>query len=274
MDYYTSEKINDHITLIRSRAGELLYLIQGSQKAALIDTCVGIGHLKAYVSRLTDKPVTVLLTHGHVDHAMGAPEFEEVYMNLKDLPVYQKQCCLEERMGYIGACLGPAIDEVDPAADLVPSVPDYIFRPLDHGDSFDLGGIHIDACALYGHTPGCMVFLIREDRILILGDACCNSTFLFTEESLPLARYRENLKAARDYLTGRYDRVFLSHHDMETGCDIMDNVLEVIDEVMAGGGDNLPYDFMGYKAYIAKDCNECFQRRDGKCGNIIYPAAR
>lgn len=41
----------------------------------LLDT--GTGSMKSCVQELTDKPFIVLLSHGHVDHAMGAPEFDE-----------------------------------------------------------------------------------------------------------------------------------------------------------------------------------------------------
>ena len=80
----------------------------------------------------------------------------------------------------------------------------------------------------------------------------------------------ENVRKVRDRLKGKYDRVFLSHHDMETGTEIMDNVLDVCQEALEGKADDIPFDFMGNHAYIAKKCNEYFQREDGKCGNIIY----
>lgn len=270
MEFYTTEKITDQITLIRSACGELLYLVEGTEKAALIDTCTGVGHLKALVDSLTDKPVTVLLTHGHVDHAPGAPEFDTVYMNHLDLPLYRRFCALEERQGYLQACLGPRYAELS-GSDFVLPEPDKEFLPLKDGMSFDLGGLHIDAYDLHGHTPGCMVFLIREARVLILGDACNNSTFIFDNDASPLAEYRENLRQAQGKLAGKFDRVFLAHHDMETGTDIMDNVLALCDEVLANGGsDDVPYEFMGMHAFIAKKCNERFQRDDGKCGNFIY----
>ncbi|MFJ5760653.1 MBL fold metallo-hydrolase [Neobacillus sp. NPDC093182] len=56
--------------------GELMYLVEGTVRAALIDTGTGVGDLKAYIDNLTDKPYFVMLTHGHVDHAMGAPAFD------------------------------------------------------------------------------------------------------------------------------------------------------------------------------------------------------
>lgn len=49
MEYYSSEKINENLILIRSLSGELMYLLTSEGKGALIDSCVGVGHLKEYV---------------------------------------------------------------------------------------------------------------------------------------------------------------------------------------------------------------------------------
>lgn len=269
MEFYTAERINERLTLIRSLTGELLYLVKGGQRAALIDTGVGVGHLKALVDRLTDKPLIVLLTHGHVDHAPGAAEFETVYLNRRDNAIYRRMCAMEERKGYLRAGLGPRFSELTDS-DFVPPAPDKQFLPLEDGDSFDLGGVHIDVYALPGHTPGCMVPFIRELRTLVLGDACNNSTFLFDGDACPLEVYQENLHRVRDLLAGKYDHVYLCHHEMETGTDIMDNVLSLISQVMAGRGDDVPFEFMGMHAFIARKCDEQFRREDGVCGNFIY----
>ena len=140
MEYYSTEKINDHITLLRSITGELLYLVEGQEKAVLIDTCLGVGHLRSLVEKLTDKELLVLLTHGHIDHALGAPEFDRVYMNHKDLGLYQAQCPLPERKGYMQMGLAPEVFAGIEEKDFVPPTPDYQFLPLEDGMIFDLGG--------------------------------------------------------------------------------------------------------------------------------------
>lgn len=269
MQYYQPEKINENMTVLRSLCGELLYLIEGEEKAVLIDTGEGVGHLRDVVESLTDKPLTVLISHGHVDHAPGAPEFDTVYMNEKDIPLYRRMCILEERKGYLQACMGPHYSELA-EEDFVAPEPDKEFHPLHGGMTFDIGGVHIDAYDFPGHTPGCVVFLVRELRTLILGDACNNSTFLFDGDSTSLEEYIQSVKHAKAELDGRFDHVYLMHHVMETGIDIMDNMLDVCAEVMAGKADDIPFEFMGYHALIAKKCNERFEREDGKCGNIIY----
>ncbi len=85
---FKTEKVTDRITRIFAFNTELMYLVEGSRRAVLIDTGSGFGSLKSCVDRLTDKPVTVLLTHGHTDHALGAAEFDEVYINPADEKAY------------------------------------------------------------------------------------------------------------------------------------------------------------------------------------------
>lgn len=269
MKFYTSEKINENLTLIRSLSGELMYLLESKDTCALIDSCVGVGHLKEYVETLTDKPITLFLTHGHIDHAMGAPDFETVYMSHKDIPLYQSQCSVEERMGYVMGCAGPEAAEFG-VDDYTPAEPEKAFIDLKDGDSFEVGDFHLYCYEFAGHTPGSVVFLIHEMGILITGDACNNSTFVFDENSVPVETYRENVIHNRDRLVGKYTHVFLSHHVMEADTELMDNVIKVCDEVLAGKADDLPFEFMGMKALIAKKCNERFEREDGKSGNIIY----
>ncbi len=269
MEFYTSEAVNDHLTCIRSRTGELMYLLTGAEKAVLVDSCAGVGHLKEYVEGLTDLPVTLLLTHGHVDHAMGAPDFETVYLNEKDISIYQKQCTLDERKGYLSAALGEEADKI-PEEEFTRSEPDQTFLPLSDGMTIDAAPFHLDCFAFSGHTPGSMVFLIREMKILILGDACNNSTFLFDEDSTSLEEYKEEAEKQKTRLKGRFDRVFLSHHVMETDTDILNNMVDVCDAALRGTADDIPFEFMGIQAYIAKSCNERFERTDGKSGNVIY----
>ena len=72
---FKTEKISEHITRIHGFCTEFMYLIEGSKAAVLIDTGCGFYSLKDCIHNLTNKPLKVLITHGHVDHAMGANEF-------------------------------------------------------------------------------------------------------------------------------------------------------------------------------------------------------
>ena len=270
MEYYSTEKVNDHLTVIRSLTGELLYLVEGQEKAALIDTSVGAGHLRNLVEKLTDKELLVLLTHGHIDHALGAPEFDQVYMNEKDIDLYKSQCPLPVRKGYMQMCLQPEVFAEIGEKDYVPPKPEQKFLPLEDGMIFDLGGVIIEAVAYPGHTRGSMAFLFREDKILLLGDACNNSTFLFGAETSSVEAYEETTKKVLERMKGRYSRVFISHHDREVGADILENMIELCEAIKAGAVDDEPFSFMGMKAFMAKKTDSQGKRLDGKSGNLIY----
>lgn len=268
ISYFKAETVNDRITCIRSLSGELMYLIEGEREALLMDTCLGCGSIRTFVEGLTDKPLTVVLSHGHIDHAMGAPEFDRVYMNHADIPVYREMGDIRGRKGYIQGNVAPEIFARITDADFIPAA-EMEFEDLTDGKEFDLGGIHVETYALKGHTPGTMVFYIPEERILILGDACNTFTFLFTGAA-SIEEYRENLIAIRDKMAGKVDRVFLCHHMMEVKPSIMDEVIEVCDDIMAGNTDDIPFDFMGKQVYIAKAAQPGQPQADGKWGNVVY----
>ena len=44
------------------------FLVEGEERAALIDTGTGVGNLYGVVRELTEKPLVILITHGHFDH--------------------------------------------------------------------------------------------------------------------------------------------------------------------------------------------------------------
>lgn len=265
---FHSEKISEHITRIYGLTEEQMYLVTGSQKAALIDTGSGAGSLRSYVETLTDKPVIVLLTHGHVDHAMGAPEFDTVYMSREDDYIYSQHCELEVRKGYLSQ--SPEFDRIV-EEDYIPAASADSFHDLKDGDVFDLGGISVEVYACPGHTRGSLCMLVREERTLITGDACNTFTFLFDASSTGLSTYERNLTALKEKTAGKFDRICLSHGPgREYPVELIDEVLEVCEDIKSGNVDDLPFDFMGNKAFIAKAMEMGGGRLDGKSGNIVY----
>ena len=269
---FQSEKISEHLTRIHGITGELMYLAEGTEKAALIDTGSGIGSLRALVDTLTDKPCIVLLTHGHVDHAMGAPEFDtEIYMNPADNAVHDEHSNLEFRKGSLQNMPEEIVSRIE-ESDYIPlRTKEYL--PLMHGDTFDLGGLTLEAYACPGHTPGSMVILFKEERSLLLGDACNPFTFLFSDHCLYVEEYKESLKTLKEQTDGKYDHVYLSHGSGDGEANMIEGVIQVCDDIMTGNTDDMPYDFMGEKAFLAKALTPK-GRADGGVGNIVYKKER
>lgn len=265
---FTSERITDRITRIKAPKTELIYLVEGEKRAALIDTGCGFGSLKKYVDTLTSKPVIVLNTHGHLDHAMGSIEFDEVYMSHKDEYIYVEHAKKEKRLEELNGF--PKLPDFE-ESDYLEAAPMSHYRDLKQGDSFDLGGVTIDIFECPGHTRGSMVMLIREEGILLTGDACNGLLFMFEDYSLSIEEYLQNLQALYSLVKGKYHRVISSHITGELDRHVIEEEIEVCKHIMEGKVGNDTFTFKGEMGYIAEPVDPTnFSRLDGKCANIVY----
>lgn len=260
-------QLSPRVVRIGGLMHEFVYLIKGDERAALIDSGCGFGSLRQVAADLTGLPLTVLLTHGHMDHAMGAGEFDEVWMDRRDIPVFHAHAPEEYRRAILRGAQ-PRLEELPP---MVPAADPARFLPLSDGACFDLGGVHLDVFGCPGHTPGTVVVLLRELRTLVVGDACSNFTFLAGEECLPIPVYRQNLLRLKERLAGRFDVVLEAHGSGSLPAGILDGVIEVCGDVLAGNTDDVPCTFADVEGVLAKVRRPHSQlRADGKYGNIFY----
>ncbi len=263
---YRSEQISSHITRITDIAGVACYLIEGKDRACLLDTCCGYGSLREYVKTLTAKEPFVILTHGHYDHTGSAALFDEVYMNPKDIPVLRKHIekrayFLEEDKKHIPALKGICMEDINQPVTESP-------QPVNDGDVFDLGEICIRMISAAGHTPGMMCALVPEEETMFFGDACGMNVLLHDEFSSCVSQYRtslEKLKAAES----EYAYVFRNHGTYTNDKNLLDNVLECCDLILKKEDDHCPVQMYGMTFYAAKETYSG-RRTDGKEGNIIY----
>lgn len=265
---FKTEKISARVTRLFAFNTELMYLVEGAERAALLDTGSGFGSLRKCVQALTDKPVTVLLTHGHTDHALGAGEFADVWLSPLDEAVYARHSDLAFRSA--SGAMWPEFGQLR-NEQILPPLPFAAMKPLRDGMIFDLGGVSVQCLACPGHTPGSMAMLISEERMLLLGDACNHMTFLFDDFASPVAEYKAALRALQKRVNGRYDRVLLSHGEGEGEPDMIRRVMDVCDDILSGSADAVPFEFLGTRALLAKAVGPDRRRIDGGAGNIVYP---
>ncbi len=79
------------------------------------------------------------MTHAHLDHMGSTGLFDEVYMNLEDLPVYDYKTSTEHRLYDAHNRLKLQVSDI---SDL-PPVYNKEFRSLIDGQCFELGEITI-----------------------------------------------------------------------------------------------------------------------------------
>ena len=265
---FRTERVSDRITRIYAFSSELMYLVEGDERAALLDSGSGIGFVRPLVESLTNKPLVVLLTHGHVDHAMGASEFppETVYINQEDSYVYEEHCSHEFRSSglFLMGDDGIGVDE----SDFTPVVPITAYNDLKDGDVFDLGGVSVEMYACPGHTKGSLCMLIPEERTILLGDACNSFTFLFERTCLPIETYRASLIALKARTIGKFDTVLASHGDGKSVLGIIDENIALCTRILEGKADRAELEFRGNHGLIA-DTNA-----QPAHGNIVYNPAQ
>lgn len=277
---FRSERISAHLQRIYDPLGVALYLCGGTEGAALIDTGYGVCGLRAYVETLTSKPITILLTHGHVDHAPGAFEYGEAYLNEQDLPTLEAHADLAYRL-RLASMANPELGVA--ARDLVPRG-DFCVKPLDDGTVFDLGGVSVECYAMPGHTQGSMVMLVPEDRIAVFGDAIGPGTLAMEDFSAPVSEYLAAMSAFKAANEGRYDRALRNHGTCESTPAVLDDAIECAKRVLAGTDAKVPLPIEAANVFPHgnPDAIPCYSacelvpgeagmvRADGREGNINY----
>lgn len=197
------------------------FFLVGEEKAVLFDTGCGIGNLREICERITDKPITVMLTHGHFDHTGGLYQFTDcdVYMHPADLAMNTGNN--EMRASYASSrgevrfpgeknrlAMLARIPEEEPEA-----VSLEITKPLAEGDVFDVGGSTITVYETPGHTDGSVAFLVEPQRVLVSGDTVNNSIILKRQPNNETTLIEEFNKTCRKLwdLGDRYDTLAVGH---------------------------------------------------------------
>lgn len=275
--FFSWELIETGIIRITGAGNELMYLIIGSNIAALIDTGSGVGNIKEYVEKLTKLPIIVILTHAHIDHSAGAFYFDDVYLNEHDAKLLNLEFSEEEcRLMYQGIKDFVAGTNKELAIHLHEKdmVNPYhkSFLPLSDGDKFELGGMTLEIIECPGHTKGSVVVLIKEQRAIIFGDSCNPFVWLFLPESTGVAEYKNSLLRIKTR-EKEYDKVYLSHAPKDATKEILNEVILICDLILDGKSDEIPFSVPstndGYIAKKVKSENNNL-REDGKIGNIVY----
>ncbi|MDD3361256.1 MAG: MBL fold metallo-hydrolase [Hespellia sp.] len=138
---------------ITNRWKNFMYLIEGEEKAVLIDTGDGEGNIREVTEKITKKPVMAVNTHGHFDHTGGNPCWPEVWMT-KEAALHAKE----------------PFDDLHRQWYNNKRYPDYQIRYFEEGETIELGGRSLEVISIPAHSEGSVAFLDDRMRYLFCGD--------------------------------------------------------------------------------------------------------
>lgn len=194
---FTANAICEGVTHITDAMGVSLTLIEGIDRALLFDTGYGTEDLAAYVKTLTNKPVAVLLSHGHHDHMLGARWFEKTFLCEEDMEEFRMRSGEMQRRKVMKQAKERGVRIPDDFLTAYVREPDPLrFNgTVGQFDSRveDLGGLSVNVIHVPGHTPGSIVLHVPARGLILTGDDWNPCTWMWFPSSLAADKWRENM---------------------------------------------------------------------------------
>ena len=237
MERFTASQCPHGVTMITDLSGVHCFLVEGREKALLIDAMTGLRGLKDFVATLTDLPVEVAATHGHMDHVGGVFEFGGCYIHPLDMPMLAEES-LPARVSYVkGQLEQMGVSAFPQEGDFVPDSP-VTCRPVRAGDKLDLGGRALEVLEVPGHTQGSVCYLDPESGDFFAGDACNNNTLVMMDTSATIGEYLSALGALKQR-QGEIENFYIFHGETPVAKTCIDDNIQCCEDILAGTDDHI-----------------------------------
>ncbi len=255
--HWTAQERTVFITILGGR--QYMYLLEGDRQALLVDTGWGCGDLRRYVERLTDKPVIVVNTHGHLDHAGGNGWWPVVYMH------------------------------ADAAADAdhLPPMPERRELPypgyekvfVEDGFVFELGGREVEVIAIPAHAAGSIALLDSETHMLFCGDEIeSGQVLMFDHDNNDQAMLMRKVQGHLDNMLKLHSRrdeftsLCPAHNGAPIACSHIDDFI-ALDRAMLSGEQQVEPRLNHWYLSRLPFAGELRRARHGKA-SVIYRQAK
>ncbi len=221
-EVYHSILIEPKVWHITDYRNDSMYLIEGEKRTILFDTGMGTGDLKSYVKNLTDKLIEVIISHAHWDHIMQANQFDKVYMNHKEIEIIKM---FNMNIDYSN------------------------FLDVKDKDIFDLGNRKLEVMEVPGHTPGSIVLLDDENKIIFSGDAIgAGHTWMHLPGCLSLNKYINSLYKLYERIKN-YKKIYHGHlgENGPLNINYLKDLINAVENVLKGKVKGEPYPYGNFQ---------------------------
>lgn len=253
--WFTVTEVANKVWLIDDHGFDNIYLVEGSEKALLIDTGCGVGDLKELLSSLTSLPIIVVNTHGHPDHVLGNVQFQNVHMAYEDTLLLEEYIKTDSRKLILENMLnGQYTPNFSIDKWLNAKINNII--PIKNGHKFNLGDRDITVVSMPGHSAGCIGLLDEKEKLFFSGDSIgeCDM-WIHYNDSMPLNTFLKSIKHVR-LISDKFDKILPGHNMSPIQSDIIDEIIHGVSKIVNGQLKGLPHNtFMG-DGLIYK-CSRC-----------------
>lgn len=178
-----------------------LVMNQKTKETIIVDPGAEADRIVSALTKMQAKPVVILLTHGHFDHAGAAASLAEKYGLLVYAHEKEAETLADSRINLSGPMAGGAVTY---HADIF----------LKDEQEIDLAGFHIRVLHTPGHTPGGCCYYFPYEDVVFTGDSLfCGS---IGRTDLKGGSSSQLVRAVKDKLMSLPDRttVYPGHNDI------------------------------------------------------------
>ena len=241
-DWYDVEQIAPGSYRIAEAGDYGCFLVEGAELAVVIDAGAGVGDLRGLVDDLTDRPVSLVLTHTHWDHIGAAAGFEDVRVHRAELPddgVVKLDSLTDEFVDrpaqFLGRWTGAGYDLPDGV-----TTDSYEVEPAPAerlGETIDLGDRELRVHHLPGHSPGHVGLLDPATKTLYGGDLVHYGKDIYVMfDGCDIEAYVDSMERAVELRDGAFETLATSHNEPMSGSelDLLGDLATGLREVAAG----------------------------------------
>jgi glyoxylase-like metal-dependent hydrolase (beta-lactamase superfamily II) len=257
IDWFSLEQVESATWLVSEPGHVNCFLIEGTERAALIDTGLGMADISAAVRRITPKPALAINTHSHSDHRGGNHHFADVAAH----PLAARALASPVDPGYLADYLKVARDQLaayhrareaddrffhlftattrprelpDDADDwAVPAGPAPV--PLYDGERIDLGKRSLTVLHTPGHSPDSICLLDERGGLLFAGDTLITGDFWAHTPDTEIEVFAATLRTLAEDLAGQLSVIYPAHTlRYQAGPELLSAAADAFEEVLSG----------------------------------------
>jgi glyoxylase-like metal-dependent hydrolase (beta-lactamase superfamily II) len=231
--WFATEEVEPGTWLVSEPGHVNCFLIEGTERAVLVDTGLGIADIGPAARQLTDKPILVVNTHSHSDHRGGNWRFTDVaahplaagtltgpvdkdqlagYLEVarEQLAAYRRAREADDRFFHLfTATTRPRPLPEEASRWAVPGGPAP--TPLADGERIGLGGRELTVLHTPGHSPDSLCLLDERAGLLFAGDTLITGDFWAHTPDTEIEVFAATLRRLADQLADGLSAIYPAH---------------------------------------------------------------